>query len=96
MTTPSCYFGTINLYLGFSASTEAQEKAMAQKICHTIEGLAFPISLIQTGKDRFTVVYGKQTKKRLSYAQAAEEYGAAIMHALACDGKLDNREQGER
>ena len=53
------------------------------------------ISLIQTGVDRFTVKYFKQIKERLTYSQAALELGACIMHALACDGKLDNREPGE-
>lgn len=50
-----------------------------------------PVSLIQTGLDRFTVVYGKQATVGLSYAQAADEYGSCVMHALACAGRLDNR-----
>ena len=54
------------------------------------------IKLIQTGVDSFTVVYGLQTKKSLRYVAAATELGACIMHALACDGKLDNRERGEK
>lgn len=62
--------------------------------CHRIEDLG--VRLIQTGKDRFTVVYGKQVKQGLSYGEAAAEYGACIMHSLACDGMLDNRERGER
>ncbi len=66
------------------------------KLCHETKGLAFPIELLQQGKDRFTVRYGKQVKKELNYAEAAAEYGACIMHALACDGLLDNRQRGER
>lgn len=69
---------------------------MKKTTCHEIGDLAFPIRLEQTGVDRFTVTYGKQVKRGLTYNDAALEYGAAIMHALACDGKLDNRERGER
>jgi hypothetical protein len=66
------------------------------KLCHeTIVVEQWPVRLIQNGVDNFTVTYGQQTKKRLSYAQAALEYGACIMHALACEGKLDNRDKGE-
>lgn len=57
--------------------------------------LAFPIRLEQQGVDQFTVVYGLQVKRDLSYAQAATELGECIMHALACDSRLDNREPGE-
>lgn len=64
--------------------------------CINLESLAFPIKLTQQGIDRFTVIYGKQTRKGMTYTQAAQELGACIMHALACDGKLDNREKGER
>lgn len=60
----------------------------------TIGGL--PITLIQTGVDRFTVAYWKETNGGLTYAEACAKLGQAIMHALACDGKLDNREKGER
>ena len=69
---------------------------MKTTLCHETTGLSFPIRLLQTGRDRFTVEYGKQVTKGLSYMEAAAEYGASIMHALACDGKLDNRERGER
>ena len=65
------------------------------RTCHTVDIGGLPIQLIQTGKDSFTVVYFKQVKKRLTYQQAACEYGACIMHALACEGKLDNRMKGE-
>ncbi len=66
-------------------------------ICHeTIIVQQWPVRLIQNGVDSFTVTYGKQTKSKLNYAQAALEYGACIMHALACEGKLDNRDKGER
>ena len=57
-----------------------------------IADLAFPIRLEQDGVNRFTVVYGRQVKRDLSYAQAATELGECIMHALACDSRLDNRD----
>jgi hypothetical protein len=63
---------------------------MTTTICHETPGLAFPIQLLQAGPDDFTVIYGKQVRTHLTYARAAHEYGEAIMHALACDGKLDN------
>ncbi len=60
------------------------------------EGFAFPIQLFQRGKDSFRVVYGLQITDHLTYAQAATELGACIMHALALEGRLDNRMLGER
>ncbi len=54
------------------------------------------IELIQNGKDNFTVIYGKQVDDGLNYRDAAFELGRSIMHALACVGRLDNREKGER
>jgi hypothetical protein len=71
---------------------------MARKptLCHKVANLDFDIRLLQNGRDSFTVVYGKEIKSGLSYSQAALQYGASIMHALACDGQLDNREKGER
>lgn len=64
--------------------------------CYTFENGAFPIHLDQQGKDRFTVVYGLQVKKDLDYGEAAMELGSCIMHALACEGELDNRAKRER
>lgn len=57
---------------------------------------AYPIKLEQTGVNSFTVTYGLRIKKHLTYTDAASELGSCIMHAAACDGKLDNREKGER
>ena len=64
--------------------------------CYTFENGAFPIHLDQQGRDRFTVIYGKQVKNDLTYGEAASELGTCIMHALACEGMLDNRLKGER
>ena len=69
---------------------------MPKTICHEIADLGFPIKLEQIGRDNFTVTYGAQVDSRLRYGEAAAKYGQAIMHALACEGRLDNRERGER
>ena len=55
----------------------------------------YPVTLIQRGVDRFTVIYGKQIDRGLTYTGAAAKLGQAIMHALACEGRLDNRIPGE-
>lgn len=49
----------------------------------------YPIKLEQTGKDRFVVTYGSQVTSGLGYLAAASELGTSIMHALACEGKMD-------
>lgn len=54
-----------------------------------------PITLTQQGRDSFTVTYGKQIDQHLRYGDAADKLGCAILHALACDSLIDNREQGE-
>ena len=66
--------------------------------CWTLDTIAgaHDIALDQQGKDRFRVTYGVQVKEGLTYAEAAKELGVCIMHALACDGRLDNRSRGER
>ncbi len=66
------------------------------KICFELTSLAYPIRLEQNGIDNFNVIYGGDIKNRLSYGDAAKNLGIAIMHALACDSKLDNRERGEK
>jgi hypothetical protein len=79
-----------------------------KRVCFAVDALKLPldyteptaskwiIRLTQTGVDRFSVNYGADQKTGLSYGDAATKLGAAIMHALACEGKLDNREKGER
>lgn len=64
--------------------------------CFECNDLAFPIKLSQRGRDNFTVTYGLQVDKNLSYGDAAAKLGQAIMHAAAFEGRLDNRERGER
>ncbi len=63
------------------------------KTCFEQENGNYPIQLIQNGVDRFTVVYGLQIKRELDYGRAAKELGSCLMHMLACEGKLDNRER---
>lgn len=36
----------------------------------------------------FAVQYGFQRTEGLTYPNAAKEYGACVMHALACEGVL--------
>lgn len=59
-------------------------------ICDRREDTAFPIELSQQGKNRFTVTYGVQVEDNLTYSQACHYYGRALLHALACEGKIDN------
>lgn len=64
-------------------------------VCLELPDLAFGIRLEQDGPDDFRVVYGKQIDERLNYENAAQRLGEAIMHALACDARLDNSTPGE-
>lgn len=58
--------------------------------CITLTDLAFPVTVKQDSRRRFSVIYGLQEKHGLSYSAAAKEFGLCVFHALACDGKLDN------
>ena len=57
-----------------------------------IEIAGYDIVLSQTEPDNFMVQYGAEVKSNLDYAQAAKSMGFCIMHALSCDGKIDNEE----
>lgn len=59
------------------------------------EWAGFGISLEQRGVDNFTVRYGLQADEGLDYASAAAKLGQAFMHALACEGRIDNRTKAE-
>jgi hypothetical protein len=61
----------------------------AQKVYENKE-FDYDIVLKQTGKDRFTVLYGMQVDSGLDYCEAAAKIGQAILHALCCQGKMDN------
>lgn len=54
----------------------------------TIAGFSIRLER-QKRKHRYTVVYGKQERSGLTYANAALELGLAMMHALTCEGKFD-------
>lgn len=66
------------------------------KTCFQIEIGGMLITLKQRGRDNFTVQYGKQIEHNLTYGETVDELGSCIMHALACDRKLDNRQKGEK
>lgn len=58
----------------------------------TSEHFAFPIS-IQKVRSSYRVVYGKAIHADLNYSDACRELGAAIMHALQCDGAFDTEDK---
>ena len=54
-----------------------------------------PVSLIHLRQSdaegrRFSLQYGIQIEQGLTYSQAYKALGQALMHHLACEGKLDN------
>jgi hypothetical protein len=63
--------------------------------CFKTNLAGFEIRLDQSGPDNFRVTYGKQVDSGLSYTRAASTLGESIMHALTCEGELDNRTIGE-
>ena len=60
------------------------------RTCYKTTVAGYSIEMVQLANRRFRVIYGKQIRTGLDYSQAAAELGACIMHALACEGKLDN------
>lgn len=61
------------------------------EVIHKIDDFDFLIEIVKTNKKgtKFTVTYGKQFFKDLTYEKAAHQYGEAVMHALGLKGKLD-------
>ncbi len=57
-----------------------------------IEIAGYDIVLLQNEPDNFMVQYGAEVKSNLDYSQAAKSIGFCMMHALSCDGKLDDGE----
>lgn len=76
----------------FTKTMEYKRPEPRHKLCSQI-GL---VTLQQRGIDNFLVRYGRQVEAGLSYGEACGKLGQALMHQLACDGALDNREPGER
>ena len=68
-----------------SSSTKSRHKIVWQT---NIAG--FDIILAQKNRDSFMLQYGKEVALDMPYAEAAYRVGSAIMHASACEGKLDN------
>lgn len=67
---------------------------MAHRECFKVN-CVWDIVLHQQGRNRFSVTYGAEVHRGLSYAEAAVKLGEAIMHAQACEGLLDNCMPGE-
>lgn len=55
---------------------------------HVIAG--YTISLTQRGRNSFRVQYGQEVRDERTYEAAARDLGECIMHALACEGKINN------
>ena len=64
-----------------------------EKVCFEISNFAYPIRLVQIGANEFRVDYGV-SETGGNYEQAALALGKSIMHALACDSKLDCERMG--
>lgn len=49
------------------------------------------IEVYQRGENgRFTILYGKSLKEKLTYADACKEFGECVFHLEACNGKVGN------
>ena len=57
-----------------------------------IEIAGYAIVLLQNEPDNFTVQYGAEAESNLDYSQAAKSIGFCVMHALSCDGKINDGE----
>lgn len=83
-------------WLGYIAGTNGPSggKALMPKTQDPVFklDLAFPITLTQQSPNQFTVQYGRQVRDELTYEQAAVELGYSILHALACDARINNSE----
>lgn len=61
------------------------------RLCLTVpNGTPWTVKLEQRANRLFRVTYGKQVDDHLTYSDAAAKLGQAIMHAAACEGRLDN------
>jgi hypothetical protein len=48
----------------------------------------YTVYLHQHAPNRFRVAYGLEVYDKLTYAQASKKLGEALMHSLACAGKI--------
>ena len=46
------------------------------------------VYLLQSGADKFHVVYGLEVKSGLDWCAAASQFGHSVMHQATCDGLL--------
>lgn len=60
------------------------------QLCIAMQTLAFPIKVEQykTKAALFRVTYGLEVRDRLTYAEAAQEFGHCVFHALECADRL--------
>ena len=56
----------------------------------TLAGFIIKIEQQENTRGLFRVSYGAQVRDNLTYIEAAKEYELCVLHALACEGKLDN------
>ncbi|MCB0711318.1 MAG: hypothetical protein KDD67_03205 [Ignavibacteriae bacterium] len=68
---------------------------MKTKEVYRVKDGAFPLIIEQTGKDCFTVTYGRQVRQSLSYGDAAREFGYCLFHLMTCEGRLDDSDNDE-
>lgn len=60
------------------------------KLCLQVE----MVTLQQKRKNDFAVRYGCQVDDGLTYSQACDKLGQALMHQAACNGTLNNEGVG--
>jgi hypothetical protein len=79
--------------MDIQASSPAASKTPKRKplLCFEID-ISSRIALERLANKRFRVTYGKQVKSQLNYNDAAAELGLVLMHALQCEGRLDNED----
>lgn len=75
-----------------AAILAAHAEPLPDGVCYRVTMAGFPIELKQENARRrtFTVSYGADVRRGLTYAQAAAALGQSIMHALACESRLNN------
>jgi hypothetical protein len=74
------------------ASSKPRKRVpLAPRVIFKLDTLAFPIALgmVRRRNNRFCVAYGTDIRDGLDYESACFNLGAAIMHALTCEGLTD-------
>jgi hypothetical protein len=64
-------------------------KQLYGKLVEDFQTEEHAIRLYQLDPDIFAVQYGKQMDHSLTYAQAAQKLGEALMHSLAMTGAIN-------